>query len=128
MAGKCVPPPAASFRRACRAGVWATLQFRWVQLQYPVAIIAAEKLLLTCSLPVAGINVAWGAMAALGASTAPFYAAAWLSGLYYLLARPLPSSFQAPTPKGAGAHSSVTVPCCAGDSWLWRVTFVRASF
>ena len=76
------------------AGTWATLQFRWVQLQYPVAIIAAEKLVLSCALPVGGITLAWGFVAGFGASTAPYYAAAWLCILYYFLARPLPSSFQ----------------------------------
>ena len=36
------------------AGVWGTLQFRWVQLQYPVAIIVGEKLLLSASIPLTG--------------------------------------------------------------------------
>ena len=40
--------------QSCCAGVWATLQFKWVQLQYPVAAIVGEKLLLASSLPLAG--------------------------------------------------------------------------
>ena len=94
------------------AGVWATLQFRWVQLQYPVAIIAAEKLLLSCTLPVAGITLAWGAMAAMGASVAPYYAAASFCGLYYALACPLPSSFQAADRStGATGNPSPVMQC-----------------
>ncbi|KAK9785342.1 hypothetical protein WJX73_005937 [Symbiochloris irregularis] len=84
-------------------GTWGTLQFRWVQLQYPVAIIAAEKLLLSCCLPVGGIMMSWGLVAALGASTAPFYAAAWLCSLYMLLGRPLSSSFMS---QRSSNHSS----------------------
>ena len=37
------------------AGVWATLQFKWVQVQYPVVVLAFEKLVLGCCLPVAAV-------------------------------------------------------------------------
>ena len=37
-----------------RAGIWATLQFKWVQLQYPVAAVVGERLLMSSSLPLAG--------------------------------------------------------------------------
>ena len=77
------------------SGVWATVQFKWVQLQYPVVILAFEKLLISCCLPVAATVQAWGVIAAMGVGVAPFYLAAILATLYYLFALPLPSSFAA---------------------------------
>jgi len=75
-------------RRRGGAGVWATLQFRWVQLQYPVVALAFERLLLCGSLPVAAMALAWGAMAAVGAGQAPFYLAVLLVGAPRTGARP----------------------------------------
>ena len=75
------------------AGVWATLQFKWVQLQYPVVVVAFEKLLLGGCLPVAATVQAWGVIAALGLAAAPFCLAPILAVLYCLFAMPLPSSF-----------------------------------
>ena len=62
------------------AGIWATLQFRWMQLQYPVVALAFERLLLCGSLPVAAMALSWGLVAAVGAGQAPFYLAVLLSG------------------------------------------------
>ena len=64
-----------------RAGIWATLQFRWMQLQYPVVALAFERLLLCGSLPVAAMALSWGLVAAVGAGQAPFYLAVLLSGV-----------------------------------------------
>ena len=75
------------------AGVWATLQFKWVQLQYPVVVVAFEKLLVGGCLPVAATVQAWGVIAALGLAAAPFCLAPILAVLYCLFAMPLPSSF-----------------------------------
>ena len=75
------------------AGVWATLQFKWVQLQYPVVVVAFEKLLLGGCLPVAATVQAWGVIAALGLAAAPFCLGPILAVLYCLFAMPLPSSF-----------------------------------
>lgn len=75
------------------AGVWATLQFKWVQLQYPVVVVAFEKLLVGGCLPMAATVQAWGVIAALGLAAAPFCLAPILAVLYCLFAMPLPSSF-----------------------------------
>ena len=61
-------------------GVWATLQFKWIQLQYPVVCLAFERLLFAATPPVAAMILAWGTLAAVGPSHAPFYQAAVLSG------------------------------------------------
>ena len=74
-------------------GVWATLQFKWVQLQYPVVVLAFEKLLIGCSLPVAATVQAWGVIAGLGLAPTPFYLTPILGVLYCLFGMPLASSF-----------------------------------
>lgn len=88
-------------------GVWATLQFKWVQLQYPVVVVAFEKLLLGGCLPVAATVQTWGVIAALGLAAAPFCLAPILALLYCLFAMPLPSSFAGGSRrKGIGQHCS----------------------
>ena len=89
------------------AGVWATLQFKWVQMQYPVVVLAFEKLLLGASVPVAATLQAWGLVSAVGASVAPFYLAVVLCGLYYLCALPVQSSFHQATARGKVVSCSV---------------------
>lgn len=65
-----------------------------LQLQYPAVVLAFEKLLLTGCIPVGGAVITWGLASGVGMSNAPYFLAAILCGLYFLLARPLPSSFQ----------------------------------
>lgn len=77
------------------AGLWATLQFKWVQLQYPAVVLAFEKLLLTGCVPVAASVLTWGLASGVGMSNSPYFLGAILCGLYFLFGRPLPSSFQA---------------------------------
>lgn len=36
-------------------GMWLTLQFRFIQMQYPAVVLAFERQVLTASLPVAAI-------------------------------------------------------------------------
>ena len=73
--------------------MWATLQFRWIQVRFPVVVLAMEKLLLGVTFSLAGMVQSWGLIAAVGASHAPFYLAPMLCGLYYLLELPLLTSF-----------------------------------
>ena len=61
-------------------GVWATLQFKWIQLQYPVVCLAFERLLFAATPPVAAMILTWGTLAAVGPAHAPFYQAVLLSG------------------------------------------------
>ena len=65
----------------CGAGVWATLQFKWIQLRYPVVCTALERLLFAGTLPVAAMILTWATLIAVGPSIAPFYQAVLLSGL-----------------------------------------------
>lgn len=80
-------------------------------MQYPVAVMAFEKLLLACCLPVAGIVQTWGIIAAVGIMEAPYYAAAILCMQYYLFCLPLPSSFLAKDQKTSlGTSQDTDVP------------------
>ncbi len=74
-------------------GVWASLQFRWLQMQSPGATLAGERVLLSGGLPVAATMITWGLVEAVGVSPAPYYLMVILMALYFFLSRPLPSSF-----------------------------------
>lgn len=76
-------------------GMWLTLQFRFIQMQYPAVVLAFERQVLTAALPVAGVMQAIGIAALVDLGDMPYYTAALLCGLYTLLGRPLESSFHA---------------------------------
>lgn len=79
--------------RCAAAGVWATVQFKFLQLEYPPVALAFERLLLSATLPVGAAVQTWGIMSAVGASAAAYYLAVLLALMYYALVLPLPSSF-----------------------------------
>lgn len=57
---QCFPP--APFPLPPCAGLWASLQFRFLQLQYPGVVIAFEKMLMAGCLPVAAavqVRLGW---------------------------------------------------------------------
>lgn len=92
--------PAVSL--APTAGLWASLQFRFVQLQYPGVVIAFEKMLMAGCLPVTAAVQTWGMVAGVGMGASCFFLAALLCALYYFFALPLPSSFHlGPKPTSA---------------------------
>ena len=74
-------------------GVWATLQFKWVQMQHPAVAVAFEKTLILGCIPVCGTMQAWGVTLTSGIESTPFFLACLLCMLYSLFALPLPSSF-----------------------------------
>ena len=77
------------------AGVWATLQFKWIGIQYPVVSVAFEKLLIAGCIPASMVVLTWGAVAAVGADQAAYYLAGVLIASYRLFSIPLRSSFYA---------------------------------
>jgi hypothetical protein len=83
-------------------GLWATLQFRWVQLEHPAAALAFERLLLAGCVPVGAAVQAWGVANAAGAEAAPWFLAVALPALYLAFSLPLPSSFRGAGAAGAG--------------------------
>jgi hypothetical protein len=74
-------------------GMWITVQFRFVQMQYPAVVLAFERQVLTASLPIAAVMQAIGIAAVTELGDVPYYLAAVLCLLYHMLGRPLESSF-----------------------------------
>lgn len=74
-------------------GMWLTVQFRFIQMQYPAVVLAFERQVLTASLPVAAVMHAIGIAAVTELGDVPYYLCAVVCLLYHLLARPLESSF-----------------------------------
>lgn len=83
------------------AGAWATLQFKWMQLRYPVVVLALEKLVLATTFSTAATVQAWGLTAAVGAAVAPFYLTPLLCIMFHMLACPLATSFHVRGAKGS---------------------------
>lgn len=75
-------------------GIWASLQFKWLQLENPSVVLALERLLFACIPFAASAVQTWGIVAAVGIANAPFYLMAILFGMYWLYALPLQSSFK----------------------------------
>ncbi|KAI8462777.1 MAG: hypothetical protein J3K34DRAFT_168086 [Monoraphidium minutum] len=90
------------------AGMWLTLQFRWIQMQHPAVVLAFERQVLTASLPVAAVVQALGAAAVVDEGDVPYYLAAILCVLYAYMGRPLVSSFHAP--RGARSIGGALAP------------------
>lgn len=91
------------------AGMWLTLQFRWVQIQHPAVALAFERQVITAAAPVAGAALAVVAAAFVDAGDVPYYLAVALCALYAMMGRPLPSSFHAarPAPRAIGGGGGV---------------------
>lgn len=87
------------------AGLWATLQFRWVQTGFPGVALACERALFAAIPPVCGAICAWTAIASVGAGHAPFYAAAAFAWLYKTFSFPTPSSFRGPPSRPRSADT-----------------------
>jgi len=85
-------------------GLWGTLQFTWMQIQYPAVVVAFEKMLLTGCIPVCGGVVFWGVITHHGISGAPYIASSVLCALYFLFGRPIQSSFPTSPHRVGGVH------------------------
>lgn len=101
-------------------GMWSTVQFKWIQMRYPVVVLALERLLLVSSLVIGLVVQTFGIAGAIGIDTAPFYMVVMGCSLYALCMLPLPSSFE----KTVGALHAVAVvddgmvcprPCLIGN-------------
>eukprot|EP00798_Chlamydomonas_sp_ICE-L_P014360 gene14360-20357_t len=89
-------------------GMWVSLQFKWIQMQYPPVTLIFERVVLTASLPTAAIMYTLGLASIVDTSDVPYYLAVLLGAMYYGMGRPLPSSFQNPkaAPSGIGGAPS----------------------
>ncbi|CAL1358924.1 unnamed protein product [Linum trigynum] len=54
-------------------GVWASLQFKWIQLENPSIVLALERLLFACIPFTASSIFAWATISAVGMNNASYY-------------------------------------------------------
>ncbi|KAG0530025.1 hypothetical protein BDA96_05G148600 [Sorghum bicolor] len=74
-------------------GVWASLQFRWIQLENPTIVAALERLLFACVPIAAPALFTWALVSAVGMTNASYYFAAFCMVFYWMFSIPRPSSF-----------------------------------
>lgn len=87
-------------------GVWASLQFRWFQLENPTAVLALERLLFACTPILAATIQTWGVAAAVGMQNAHYYLMIIIFEMYWLFSIPQPSSFMQKTQRTYGGEIS----------------------
>lgn len=93
-----------SFQLMFLIGVWASLQFRWLQLENPSVVLALERLLFAC-IPFTACTIqTWGVVAAVGMENAAYYMMVFLFELYWLFALPHPSSFRTKNERAYGGE------------------------
>ena len=66
-------------------GLWASLQFKWVEMEHPNVWRWMERVLVASILPVCGALIGWTLMASVGAVLAPFYLQIVLLILFHVL-------------------------------------------
>ncbi len=106
---------AVAMAAACGlTGMWVSLQFKWIQMQYPAVAVVFERTLVTGSVPVAAVMHSLALALVVEAAEVPFFLAASMCAMYLLLGRPLQSSFSgggkpAPAAIGGGRTSKAAV-------------------
>ena len=71
-----------SFEENFLIGVWASLQFRWLQIENPTVVLALERVLFAC-IPFAASSVqVWGIITSVGIMNSPFYLMVTLFEMY----------------------------------------------
>eukprot|EP00249_Psilotum_nudum_P022608 c28580_g1_i2 orf=3-3230(-) len=93
-----------SFEANFLVGVWASLQFRWLQLENPSVVLALERLLFACIPFTAAAILTWGVVAAVGIQNSAFYLMIILCGLYWMFSLPHQSSFRSKTERSYGGQ------------------------
>ncbi|XP_052204854.1 uncharacterized protein LOC127809798 [Diospyros lotus] len=75
-------------------GVWASVQFKWIQIEYPAIVLALERLLFGCVPFVASVLFTWATVSALGMKNASYYLMVFNCVFYWLFSIPRVSSFK----------------------------------
>ncbi|XP_050223674.1 uncharacterized protein LOC126673537 [Mercurialis annua] len=75
-------------------GVWASLQFKWIQLENPSIVLALERLLFACVPFTASSIFTWATISAVGMNNASYYLMIFNCVFYWLYAIPRVSSFK----------------------------------
>ncbi|KAM3281227.1 hypothetical protein P3S67_028248 [Capsicum chacoense] len=75
-------------------GVWVSLQFKWIQIEYPTIVLALERLLFACC-PIIGSTIfTWAVVSAVGMVNAAYYLMVFNCIFYWLFSIPRLSSFK----------------------------------
>lgn len=75
-------------------GVWVSLQFKWIQIEYPAIVLALERLLFACVPLIASSIFTWATVSAIGMHNAAYYLMAFNCVFYWLFSVPRVSSFK----------------------------------
>ncbi|KAL3818751.1 hypothetical protein ACJIZ3_004656 [Penstemon smallii] len=75
-------------------GVWVSLQFKWIQIEYPAIVLALERLLFACTPLVASALFTWATVSAVGMINAAYYLMVFSCIFYWLYSIPRASSFK----------------------------------
>lgn len=75
-------------------GVWASLQFKWIQIENPSIVLALERLLFASVPFAASALFTWATISAVGIHNASYYLMAFNCVFYWLYSIPRPSSFK----------------------------------
>ncbi|KAA8529969.1 hypothetical protein F0562_034427 [Nyssa sinensis] len=75
-------------------GVWASLQFKWIQIEYPTIVLALERLLFACVPLTASVLFTWATVSAVGMNNASYYLMAFNCVFYWIFSVPRVSSFK----------------------------------
>ncbi|KAL7608998.1 uncharacterized protein LOC111912343 [Lactuca sativa] len=75
-------------------GVWASLQFKWIQIEYPTIVLALERLLFACIPFIASVLFSWATVSAVGMVNASYYHMVFNCIFYWLYSIPRVSSFK----------------------------------
>lgn len=78
-------------------GVWASIQFKWIQIEYPTIVLALERLLFACIPFVASALFTWATVSAIGMSpnaSSSYYLMSFSCLFYWLFSIPRVSSFK----------------------------------
>ncbi|XP_078440804.1 no exine formation 1 [Wolffia australiana] len=91
-------------------GVWASLQFKWLQIENPTIVVALERLLFSCLPIVAPALFSWAVVLAVGMGNSAFYYMVFACFFYWVFSLPRPSSFK--TKHEAENHILGSLECC----------------
>ncbi|KAL5710684.1 hypothetical protein ACHQM5_021219 [Ranunculus cassubicifolius] len=83
-------------------GVWASLQFKWIQIENPTIVLALERLLFACVPITSPAMFTWATVSAVGMVNASYYLMAFCCVFYWLFSIPRVSSFK--STKEVGYH------------------------
>ncbi|KAJ4973074.1 hypothetical protein NE237_006248 [Protea cynaroides] len=81
-------------------GTWASLQFKWIQIENPSIVLALERLLFACVPIVASSLFTWATVSAVGMSNAAYYLMICSCVFYWLFSIPRSSSFKSKQDSG----------------------------